>query len=130
MQGRGWGPRRPPAGLGQVGPLGGPPWRVGAAVAAAWAIPAWGSPIQACGHPEGARFRRLCVQERNHRTVTRADVATAVTRTEVFDFLVDVVPREGPEPAGVSAAAMAAGFRVVCLCGVAGLAGVAGVLAW
>eukprot|EP00887_Chlorella_sp_A99_P006241 scaffold3.g6241.t1 len=45
-------------------------------------------------------------QERNHRTVSRADMAAAITRTEVFDFLVDVVPREdGGAPGGGGLAA-------------------------
>eukprot|EP00877_Chromochloris_zofingiensis_P005138 jgi/Chrzof1/14625/Cz09g09270.t1 len=46
-------------------------------------------------------------EENKRRTLQRNDIAAAITKTDIFDFLVDIVPRdeqtkpEGPEPAGV-----------------------------
>jgi hypothetical protein len=33
-------------------------------------------------------------EENKRRTLQRSDIATAITKTELFDFLVDIVPRE------------------------------------
>ncbi|KAK9826465.1 hypothetical protein WJX81_002335 [Elliptochloris bilobata] len=40
-------------------------------------------------------------EENKRRTLQRNDIAAAITRTDIFDFLVDIVPREerGDEPA-------------------------------
>ncbi|ONK79319.1 uncharacterized protein A4U43_C01F5160 [Asparagus officinalis] len=41
-------------------------------------------------------------EENKRRTLQKNDIAAAITRTEVFDFLVDIVPREeGKDEAGV-----------------------------
>ena len=55
-------------------------------------------------------------EENKRRTLQRNDVAAAITRTDVFDFLVDIVPREdrasgvgGPLPGSVAEAMANAG---------------------
>ncbi|XP_057961115.1 nuclear transcription factor Y subunit C-3-like [Malania oleifera] len=57
-------------------------------------------------------------EENKRRTLQRNDIASAITRTDIFDFLVDIVPREDPKdealtstprenaPAGASANAV------------------------
>jgi len=39
-------------------------------------------------------------EENKRRTLQRNDVAAAITRTDVFDFLVDIVPKEDRPDAG------------------------------
>ncbi|XP_020106902.1 LOW QUALITY PROTEIN: nuclear transcription factor Y subunit C-1 [Ananas comosus] len=39
----------------------------------------------------------LHAEENKRRTLQRNDIAAAITRTDVFDFLVDIVPRPGPD---------------------------------
>jgi nuclear transcription factor Y gamma len=36
-------------------------------------------------------------EENKRRTLQRDDIVAAITKTEVFDFLVDIVPREEPK---------------------------------
>jgi nuclear transcription factor Y gamma len=33
-------------------------------------------------------------EENKRRTLQRSDIATAISKTDVFDFLIDIVPRE------------------------------------
>ena len=50
-------------------------------------------------------------QEKKRRTLQRSDVAAAITKTDIFDFLIDIVPRDdfkdaasagaGPAPSGL-----------------------------
>jgi nuclear transcription factor Y, gamma len=47
-------------------------------------------------------------EENKRRTLQKSDIAAAVARTEVFDFLVDIVPRDEPRDADPAAAAMGA----------------------
>ncbi|PKA58883.1 Nuclear transcription factor Y subunit C-1 [Apostasia shenzhenica] len=51
----------------------------------------------------------LHAEENKRRTLQRNDIAAAITRTDIFDFLVDIVPRddikENPAGSGPSAAA-------------------------
>jgi nuclear transcription factor Y gamma len=54
-------------------------------------------------------------EENKRRTLQKNDIAAAVTRTDIFDFLVDIVPREDLRDevlgaVGAEAAATAAGF--------------------
>jgi nuclear transcription factor Y gamma len=39
-------------------------------------------------------------EENKRRTLQRSDIATAISKTDVFDFLIDVVPREDMMKAG------------------------------
>ncbi|GAX82311.1 hypothetical protein CEUSTIGMA_g9740.t1 [Chlamydomonas eustigma] len=39
-------------------------------------------------------------EENKRRTLQRSDVAAAITRTDIFDFLVDIVPREDVKQEG------------------------------
>jgi histone H3/H4 len=52
----------------------------------------------------------LHAEENKRRTLQRNDVAAAIARTDVFDFLVDIVPREEAKDADAAAAAAAAGI--------------------
>ena len=48
---------------------------------------------------------RAHAEENKRRTLQRNDVAAAITRTDIFDFLVDIVPREErPDPAAAGGA--------------------------
>ena len=47
-------------------------------------------------------------EENKRRTLQRNDIASAITRTDIFDFLVDIVPREDGSAGGNNAAAIAA----------------------
>uniref|UniRef100_A0A0A9AFK6 Transcription factor CBF/NF-Y/archaeal histone domain-containing protein n=1 Tax=Arundo donax TaxID=35708 RepID=A0A0A9AFK6_ARUDO len=49
-------------------------------------------------------------EENKRRTLQKSDIAAAVARTEVFDFLVDIVPRDEAKDAEAAAAAAAAGI--------------------
>mmetsp|Transcript_28853 Transcript_28853/g.73610 ORF Transcript_28853/g.73610 Transcript_28853/m.73610 type:complete len:200 (-) Transcript_28853:389-988(-) len=59
-------------------------------------------------------------EENKRRTLQRNDIAAAITRTDIFDFLIDIVPREDlkPEeggagtagPSGAPAGAPSAGY--------------------
>uniref|UniRef100_A0A0A9D2R0 Transcription factor CBF/NF-Y/archaeal histone domain-containing protein n=1 Tax=Arundo donax TaxID=35708 RepID=A0A0A9D2R0_ARUDO len=44
-------------------------------------------------------------EENKRRTLQKSDIAAAVARTEVFDFLVDIVPRDEAKDAEAVAAA-------------------------
>uniref|UniRef100_A0A0A9ESY4 Transcription factor CBF/NF-Y/archaeal histone domain-containing protein n=1 Tax=Arundo donax TaxID=35708 RepID=A0A0A9ESY4_ARUDO len=46
-------------------------------------------------------------EENKRRTLQKSDIAAAVARTEVFDFLVDIVPRDEAKDAEAAAAAAA-----------------------
>ncbi|KAG8074279.1 hypothetical protein GUJ93_ZPchr0006g45868 [Zizania palustris] len=61
----------------------------------------------------------LHAEENKRRTLQRNDVAAAIARTDVFDFLVDIVPREEAKEEPGSALGFAAG-------GAGGAVGVAG----
>lgn len=37
---------------------------------------------------------RIHAEENKRRTLQRSDIATAITKTDMFDFLIDIVPRE------------------------------------
>jgi nuclear transcription factor Y, gamma len=47
-------------------------------------------------------------EENKRRTLQKSDIAAAIARTEVFDFLVDIVPRDDVKDADAAAAAAAA----------------------
>ena len=50
-------------------------------------------------------------EENKRRTLQKSDIAAAIARTEVFDFLVDIVPRDdGKDVEAAAAAAVAAGL--------------------
>ncbi|GJN15849.1 hypothetical protein PR202_gb02793 [Eleusine coracana subsp. coracana] len=49
-------------------------------------------------------------EENKRRTLQKSDIAAAVARTEVFDFLVDIVPRDEAKDAEAAAAAVGAGI--------------------
>lgn len=36
----------------------------------------------------------LCADDSKRKTLQRSDVAMAISRTDIYDFLVDIVPRE------------------------------------
>ena len=36
----------------------------------------------------------LYTEENRRRTLQRSDIATAIAQTDIFDFLIDIVPRE------------------------------------
>ena len=38
-------------------------------------------------------------EENKRRTLQRSDIAMAITKTDVFDFLIDIVPRDDIKPA-------------------------------
>ncbi|CAM0951923.1 unnamed protein product [Alopecurus aequalis] len=46
-------------------------------------------------------------EENKRRTLQKSDIAAAIARTEVFDFLVDIVPRDDTKDADAAAAAAA-----------------------
>ena len=52
-------------------------------------------------------------EENKRRTLQRSDIASAISKSDMFDFLIDVVPREEANPqkrtASTSTAAMSAG---------------------
>ena len=43
-------------------------------------------------------------EENKRRTLQRNDIAAAITRTDIFDFLVDIVPRDEVKEEGISVA--------------------------
>ena len=45
-------------------------------------------------------------EENKRRTLQKNDIAAAITRTDVFDFLVDIVPREEGKEDGMARAAL------------------------
>uniref|UniRef100_A0ACD5XV65 Uncharacterized protein n=1 Tax=Avena sativa TaxID=4498 RepID=A0ACD5XV65_AVESA len=51
-------------------------------------------------------------EENKRRTLQKSDIAAAIARTEVFDFLVDIVPRDDTKDADAAAAAAAAAAAV------------------
>jgi nuclear transcription factor Y gamma len=40
----------------------------------------------------------LHTEESKRRTLQRSDIATAISKTDIFDFLIDIVPREDGKP--------------------------------
>ena len=54
-------------------------------------------------------------EENKRRTLQRNDIASAITRTDIFDFLVDIVPREDGSAGGNNAAAIAAAAAAAVL---------------
>lgn len=42
---------------------------------------------------------RIHAEENKRRTLQRSDIAAAITKTDMFDFLIDIVPREDLKPA-------------------------------
>lgn len=38
--------------------------------------------------------RRIHAEENKRRTLQRSDIAAAIAKTDMFDFLIDIVPRE------------------------------------
>ena len=47
-------------------------------------------------------------EENKRRTLQRNDIASAITKTDIFDFLVDIVPRDDGNAGGNNAAVIAA----------------------
>ncbi|KAG0323062.1 hypothetical protein BGZ99_002956 [Dissophora globulifera] len=39
-------------------------------------------------------FNRIHAEENKRRTLQRSDIAAAIAKTDMFDFLIDIVPRE------------------------------------
>lgn len=56
---------------------------------------------------------RIHAEENKRRTLQRSDIAAAITKTDMFDFLIDIVPREefkmGKDSKAGGAAAATAG---------------------
>lgn len=48
-------------------------------------------------------------EENKRRTLQKNDIAAAITRTDVFDFLVDIVPREEVKDDGIARTAAGLG---------------------
>ncbi|KAF8683537.1 hypothetical protein HU200_044451 [Digitaria exilis] len=65
----------------------------------------------------------LHAEENKRRTLQRNDVAAAIARTDVFDFLVDIVPREEAKEDPAGSALSFAGGAVVAAGGAAPAAG-------
>ena len=42
----------------------------------------------------------IIADSNKRRTLSRADIAKAVSKSDQFDFLIDILPREDPFPAG------------------------------
>jgi len=40
----------------------------------------------------------MCTEDQRRKTLTRSDIATAIQRTHIYDFLIDIVPREEAKP--------------------------------
>jgi nuclear transcription factor Y, gamma len=51
-------------------------------------------------------------EENKCRTLQKSGIVAAVTRTKVFDFLVNIVPRDEAKDAEAAAAAVGAGMPV------------------
>lgn len=51
---------------------------------------------------------RIHAEENKRRTLQRSDIAAAITKTDMFDFLIDIVPREEFKIAKESKSAAAA----------------------
>ncbi|KAL8056520.1 hypothetical protein ABFX02_04G124600 [Erythranthe guttata] len=51
----------------------------------------------------------LHAEENKRRTLQKNDIAAAITRTDIFDFLVDIVPRDEIKEESAAAAAVALG---------------------
>lgn len=63
----------------------------------------------------------LHAEENKRRTLQKNDIAAAITRTDIFDFLVDIVPREEikeEEDAAAAAAALGGGMVAQAASGV------------
>ncbi|RRT42145.1 hypothetical protein BHE74_00039901 [Ensete ventricosum] len=41
-----------------------------------------------------ARIKKIMKADEDRRTLQKNDIAAAISRTDVFDFLIDIVPRE------------------------------------
>uniref|UniRef100_A0A7N0SX38 Core Histone H2A/H2B/H3 domain-containing protein n=1 Tax=Kalanchoe fedtschenkoi TaxID=63787 RepID=A0A7N0SX38_KALFE len=48
----------------------------------------------------------LHAEENKRRTLQKNDIAAAITRTDIFDFLVDIVPRSEDDPSATAAAGL------------------------
>ena len=72
------------------------------------------TPLQLCGSPftvfiAEITARAFIIADSNkRRTLSRADIAKALSKSDQFDFLIDIVPREEP-PGGVAQGVGAAG---------------------
>lgn len=53
----------------------------------------------------------LVADSNKRRTLSRADIAKALSKSDQFDFLIDIVPRDEPFGTGPSARARAAAER-------------------
>ena len=51
----------------------------------------------------------IIADSNKRRTLSRADIAKAVSKSDQFDFLIDILPREEPFPSGSGSAAGASG---------------------
>ena len=51
----------------------------------------------------------IIADSNKRRTLSRADIAKALSKSDQFDFLIDILPREEPFPAGAGGAAGAGG---------------------
>ena len=49
----------------------------------------------------------IIADSNKRRTLSRADIAKAVSKSDQFDFLIDILPRDEPFPTGSQAAAAA-----------------------
>ena len=52
----------------------------------------------------------LHAEENKRRTLQKNDIAAAITRTDIFDFLVDIVPRDDPKDDAVSGGGIGSGI--------------------
>jgi nuclear transcription factor Y gamma len=48
-------------------------------------------------------------EEKKRRTLQKSDIAAAITRTDIFDFLVDIVPRDDEVLASIPRGTMSVG---------------------
>ena len=51
----------------------------------------------------------IIADSNKRRTLSRADIAKAVSKSDQFDFLIDILPREEPFPGAAAAAGGASG---------------------
>ena len=56
-------------------------------------------------------------EENKRRTLQRNDIASAITKTDIFDFLVDIVPRDDGNGGGNNAAVIAAAAAAAAAAG-------------
>ncbi len=54
----------------------------------------------------------IIADSNKRRTLSRADIAKAVSKSDQFDFLIDILPREDPFPSTSGSAAKAAAKKV------------------